>query len=518
MISEARALGDKCALLFDLSTGMRYKTLVTRVMALLAEGAMPLAFAPFGWAWLAVVALAALFVLTAQPSKRQALWSAYFFGLGYFGVGVSWVFVSISQYGNGPVVGMLATAAFVSLLALFPWGVAYLVRRLHPEMDATALWLGLPATWVLSEWMRTWFLTGFPWLFVGYSQTDTTLATIAPVFGVLGVSFLVALLAGGLAWVVLNPSLRRAAVAGAVLTATLASLQLLDHEWTQPAADPINIALLQGNIAQDRKWDPDSRGITLDRYQALTKQHLGADIVIWPETAIPMWHDEAREYLAELKALADQAGTSLMIGVPIREEDGRTYNAVTSLSDPSGFYYKRHLVPFGEYVPFREFLGSSLDVLGAPMSDFTPGREAHVLKAAGVPVGALICYEAVFGAEVTEFLPEAQLLVNVSNDAWFGSSLGPFQHFQMVRMRAIETGRDLLRATNTGITAAVSYEGKVLTRAPQFRVATLSDEVTPRTGATPYVRWRDWPVLGVIALGLGLLLLRRIRQYHRLGT
>ncbi|MEH6502162.1 MAG: apolipoprotein N-acyltransferase, partial [Pseudoalteromonas distincta] len=158
---------------------------------------MPLAFAPFGWAWLAVVALAALFVLTAQPSKRQALWSAYFFGLGYFGVGVSWVFVSISQYGNGPVVGMLATAAFVSLLALFPWGVAYLVRRLHPEMDATALWLGLPATWVLSEWMRTWFLTGFPWLFVGYSQTDTTLATIAPVFGVLGVSFLVALLAGG---------------------------------------------------------------------------------------------------------------------------------------------------------------------------------------------------------------------------------------------------------------------------------------------------------------------------------
>jgi len=453
---------------------------------------MPLAFAPFGWAWLAVVALAALFVLTAQPSKRQALWSAYFFGLGYFGVGVSWVFVSIS---------------------------AYLVRRLHPEMDATALWLGLPATWVLSEWMRTWFLTGFPWLFVGYSQTDTILATIAPVFGVLGVSFLVALLAGGLAWVVLNPSLRRAAAAGAVLTATLASLQLLDREWTQPAADPINIALLQGNIAQDRKWDPDSRGITLDRYQALTKQHLGAaDIVIWPETAIPMWHDQAREYLTELKALADQAGTSLMIGVPIRGEDGRTYNAVTSLSDPAGSYYKRHLVPFGEYVPFRDFLGSALDVLGAPMSDFTPGREAHVLKAAGVPVGVLICYEAVFGAEVTEFLPEAQLLVNVSNDAWFGSSLGPFQHFQMVRMRAIETGRDLLRATNTGITAAVSYEGKVLTRAPQFRVATLSAEVTPRAGATPYVRWRDWPVLGVITLGLGLLLLRRIRQYHRLGT
>lgn len=513
-----RALGDKCALPSSLYTGVRYKPLLTGGMALLAGGAMPLAFAPVGWAWLAVIALATFFVLTAQSSRRQALWSAYLFGLGYFGVGVSWVFISISQYGNGPVVAVLVTAAFVSLLALFPWGVAYLVRCLRPEMDAMALWLGLPAAWVLSEWMRTWFLTGFPWLFIGYSQTDTTLATIAPVFGVLGVSLLVALLAGGLAWVVQGPSLRRAAVVGAVLVATLAGLQLLDREWTQPAADPIDVVLLQGNIAQDKKWDPRYRDITLERYQALTAQHLGADIVIWPEAAIPMWHDQAKAYLAELEALADQAGTSLMIGVPVREAEGRTYNAVVSLSDPSGFYYKRHLVPFGEYVPFRDLLGSALDVLGAPMSDFTPGREAHVLNAAGVPVGALICYEAVFGAEVIELLPEAQLLVNVSNDAWFGSSLGPLQHFQMARMRAIETGRDLLRATNTGITAAINHEGKVLKRAPQFEVATLSAEVTPRTGAPPYVRWRDWPVLGLTALGLGLLLLRRIRRHHRLGT
>lgn len=193
-----RALGDKYALPSSLYTGVRYKPLLTGGMALLAGGAMPLAFAPVGWAWLAVIALATFFVMTAQSSRRQALWSAYLFGLGYFGVGVSWVFISISQYGNGPVVAVLVTAAFVSLLALFPWGVAYLVRCLRPEMDAMALWLGLPAAWVLSEWMRTWFLTGFPWLFIGYSQTDTTLATIAPVFGVLGVSLLVALLAGGL--------------------------------------------------------------------------------------------------------------------------------------------------------------------------------------------------------------------------------------------------------------------------------------------------------------------------------
>jgi len=501
-----------------LSTGVRHKPLLRGLLALLAGGGLPLAFAPVGWAWLGIIALAVFFALTAQPSRRQALWSAYLFGLGYFGVGVSWVFVSISQYGNGLVVAALATACFVALLALFPWGVAYLVRRLCPEMDAMTLWIGLPAAWVLSEWIRTWFLTGFPWLFIGYSQVDTSLANIAPVFGVLGVSLVVALLAGGLAWVILGPSLRRAAVFGAILIAVFASLPLLDREWTQPAANPVNAALLQGNITQDKKWDPSYRETTLERYQTLTAQHLGDDLVIWPEAAVPMWYDQAKAYLDELETRADQAGTSLMIGVPVREADNRTYNAVVSLSDPSRFYYKRHLVPFGEYVPFRDFLGSALDVLGAPMSDFTPGREANVLKAAGVPVGAFICYEATFGAEVTELLPEAQLLVNISNDAWFGNSLGPLQHFQMVRMRAIETGRDLLRATNTGVTAAINYEGKVLKRAPQFQVATVSAEVTPRTGATPYVQWKDWPVLGLISFGLGLLLLGRIRRHQRMAA
>ncbi|HDZ58189.1 MAG TPA: apolipoprotein N-acyltransferase [Pseudomonas xinjiangensis] len=473
---------------------------------------MPLAFAPVGWGWLAVIALAAFFFLSAQPSKRQAQWSAYLFGLGYFGVGVSWVFVSISQYGNGPFVAVLATSAFVLLLALFPWCVTCLVRSLRPEMDAGALWLGLPAAWVLSEWMRTWLLTGFPWLFVGYSQTDTTLANIAPVFGVLGVSFFVALLAGGLAWVALGPGLRRAVVAAAVLSVALASSQLLDRTWTEPVAGPVSVVLLQGNIAQDKKWDPNYREATLERYQALTMEHLGVDIIIWPEAAVPMWYDQAQEYLSRLETLADRSGTSLMIGALIRKTEGPAYNAVVSLSEPPAFYYKRHLVPFGEYVPFRNFLGSAFDVLGAPMSDFTPGTTAHVLQAAGIPVGTIICYEAVFGDEVADFLPEAQLLVNISNDAWFGGSIGPFQHFQMVRMRAIETERDLLRATNTGITAAVSFEGEILKRAPQFSVSAINVEVTPRTGATPYVRWRDWPVLGLITIGLGLLLLNRMNQ------
>lgn len=498
--------------------GAHYGPLLKGLLALLLGGSMPLAFAPVSWAWLATICLAAFFALTAQPSRRQALWSACLFGLGYFGVGVSWVFVSISQYGSGPVVALLATAAFVSLLALFPWSVVYLVRRLRPDMGAMALWVGLPAAWVLSEWVRTWFLTGFPWLFLGYSQIDTSLVVIAPVFGVLGMSFLVATLSGGLAWAIRYPSLSRAAVVCVVAVAVHTTLPLLDRDWTKPAADPVTVALLQGNFAQDNKWDPKYREITLERYRALTKQHLGADIVIWPEAAIPMRYGQATGFLTELEMLADSAGTSLMIGILVRKADDRTYNAVVSLSDPAAFYYKRHLVPFGEYVPFRSILGAALDIVGAPASDLTPGKNAHVLEAAGVPVGVFICYEAAFGAKVTELLSKAQFLVNVSNDAWFGCSLGPLQHFEMARMRAIETERDVLRATNTGVTAAVSYKGNVLERAPQFDVATIEAEVTPRIGATPYIRWRDWPVLGLASFGLSLLLLNRNRRHRQFGT
>lgn len=502
---------------FWLISGQRYGSIVRGLVALIAGGAMPLAFAPMKWAWLAVALLAVFFALAAQPSRRQALWSAYLFGLGYFGVGVSWVFISISEYGNGPVVAVLATAAFVALLALFPWFAVCLVRYLRPEADGMALWLGLPAAWVLSEWVRSWFLTGFPWVLIGYSQVDTPLASVAPVFGVLGVSFLAALLAGGLAWLALWPSLRRTAILAAVGASTMAGLPLLDREWTQPAAEPISVALIQGNIAQEKKWDPEYRALTLERYRALTEQHYGVDLVVWPEAAVPIWYDQAQEYLAELESKARQSGMSLIVGVPVLEAGVGERNAVVSLSDPSAFYYKRHLVPFGEYVPFRDLLGNAIDIIGAPMSDFIPGTSARVLQAAGTPVGAFICFEAVFGAEVADFLPEAQMLVNLSNDAWFGSSIGPLQHFQMVRMRAIETGRDILRATNTGVTGAINHEGDVIARAPQFEVTTLSAEVTPRLGATPYVGWRDWPVLGLTVLSLALLLLRR-SQNSKFGS
>lgn len=482
---------------------------VASVTAALAGAALPLAFAPFDWAWLAVLSPAVLFALAAALPRRAALASAYWFGVGYFGVGVSWVYVSISRYGNGPVVASIATAAFVALLALFPWLVVYLVRRLRPQMDAFGFWLGFPAAWVLSEWLRSWLLTGFPWLLLGHSQTDTPLASIAPVFGVAGISLALALLACALAWFMLRASVRRALVAAAVAVVTLAGAKLLDRPWSQPSGAPLTVALLQGNIEQDKKWDPAYRAMILERYRALTLEHLGVDLIVWPEAAVPTWYGEAKAFLDDLAATAAEAGTALVVGVPMEEEEGRAYNAVVSLGADPGVYRKRHLVPFGEYIPLRDFIGPTLDILGAPMSDFSAGDEAQPLDAAGLPMGAFICYEAAFATEVADLLPEAQLLINVSNDAWFGESIGPLQHFQITRMRAIEAGRDLLRATNTGVTAVITADGAVAARAPQFEVATVRAEAMPRQGATPFVRWREWPVVGLGALLLLVLALRR---------
>lgn len=486
-------------------------------LALLAGLAVPLGFAPFGWGWVLVPALALLFAVGASEDGKRALRSAYLFGLGYFGLGVSWVFISVDRYGNGPVVAAIVTTAFVLLLALFPLLCVYLVRKLCPQRGPCAFYLGFPLIWVLLEWVRSWLLTGFPWLSIGYSQTDTWLAGYAPVLGIYGLGLVVALLAGALASVLVAPRSRALAAAAAAAATGVVALALgsvLEGDWTRAAGEPLTVAVLQGNIEQDKKWDPDYKRLTMERYQELNARYWGVDLIVWPEAAVPTWfHSAYEDYIVPLQERGLREGTALVMGVPVYDpQQGGKYNAVIGIDDTIDFYYKRHLVPFGEYVPLRDQIGGLLDILGAPMSDFDAGEEAAPLRVNGAKVGVSVCYEAAFGSEIAEVLPEATLLINVSNDAWFGDSLAPHQHLQMVRMRALETQRPVVRATNTGISAVVGYDGAVLERTPQFVVASFQTQVIPREGATPYVRWRDWPVLGLLAVGLLILLVQRLRR------
>ncbi len=485
------------------------------LLAFLCGAAVPLGFAPFGWYPIPLLALALLAGLLFGATPRRAFWLGWLFGLGEFGVGVSWVHISIHEYGNASLALSVATMLLlVAYLALFPALMGWLLSQTVRASRTLFLLVAFPAAWALSEWLRSWLFTGFPWLNLGYSQIDAPLIGFAPLFGVYGVGFLAALSAGLLNLLAMAPG-RSRVVAGALLPLLwLAGWQLNQHHWTQPAGKALSATLVQGNIPQALKWQPDQQRATLDRYVELTREHLDSDLVVWPETAVPAFYDQVEaDFLAPLRDQMRASGVSLVTGIPVLDRsDWDYYNAVISLDEPGAFYYKVHLVPFGEYLPLRDWLASALSFLPVPQADFTAGRsDQPLLQAAGYPVGTSICYEIAFGEELIHALPQAAFLINVSNDAWFGDSLAPHQHEEMARMRARETERYLLRATNTGVSAIIDADGEIAAQSEQFKTQSISHSVQPRAGATPYVRWGNWPVV-VLSLVLLVVVRRRARR------
>jgi len=468
----------------------------------------PLAYAPFDWPYLAILSLALLFLSWRGASPGRAAWRGYLYGLGQFGFGVSWVFVSMHEFGGASVAeaGFL-TALFVAFLALYPALAGYVAARLVPAEQAGGRRLSaFAAAWVLVEWFRGWFLTGFPWLTFGSSQVETPLGQgLAPILGVHGVGFAVALLSVLTLAVFDRRHWRRrgALIAAGLLLVACGGLARV--QWTQSAGASFKVALLQGNVAQDQKWEPAFQQSTLEMYADLTRRQRDARLVVWPETAVPAFFHQVKDtWLADLQADAERGDFDLLIGMPVLDPDSkRYYNALVALGAAPGMYFKRHLVPFGEFLPLRPLLGFVLDWLEIPLADFERGGDQQpLLRAAGHPLAASICYEDVFAHESRAGLPEAAYLVNVTNDAWFGGSMAPYQHVQMARMRALEAGRYLLRATNTGVTAAISPQGRVLVQAPLFQRAVITAEIEPMQGATPYVRFGDWPVITLLLLYL----------------
>ncbi len=481
----------------------------------LAAGALAvLGFAPFDRPWAGWLAACLLLLAWQGVTPVRALGRGFLFGLGLFGPGVAWVHLSIQVYGGASAwVAWLATAALVAWLASFPALAGALAAWLAPGPGRG--WLAAPA-WLLAEWLRGHLLTGFPWLDLGYSQLGTPLAGWAPVLGTYGVGGLLVLAAG--ATVALSrPGTRRWSALGILILLLASGLVLDRHDWTRPLGAPLRVALVQGNIPQNEKWDPAARSAILDLYTDLTRGEwqrpaaVRAQWVVWPEAAVPAFLDEVEAaVLRPLAAEGARAGSRLVTGVPVMDtSDWRYYNAIVDAGAPAHRYYKRHLVPFGEYVPLRRWLGGLLEIVRLPVADFSAGRGRPLLALGRHRVGASICYEIAFGSEIAEALPEAELLLNLSNDAWFGDSLAPHQHLEIARMRALETGRELLRATNTGITAIIDAHGRVRTRGPRFQVAVVRGRVQPRQGLTPYARWRDAPALLLALLALAAAGVRR---------
>ncbi len=471
------------------------------LLALTVGALLPFAFAPYGLYPIAVISIAGLFALwrTVSPGRAAVLGGCY--GLGMFGHGVWWVQVSIHQFGLPLYTFSVSmTILFVLILALFVALTGYVVTRLPVRSENFRLLLVMPVVWVAGEGLRGWLFTGFPWLFLGYSQTDSWLAGYAPLAGALGTSLAVTLLAACLVWGWerrVSAGLAIIAIVGGGWGATLIP-------WTAPEGKPQVVALVQGAVPQSIKWRAEFKGRTLDLYTSLSAPQWGADLVLWPETAVPAFPDEMPESLKRLGELATQHGTALVVGIPSGDRlHGPYFNSVMLLNAPDQRYDKYHLVPFGEYLPFDRWLRPLLDWLSIPMSSFSPGPLTQPpLRAGALRLGVSICYEDAYASEVIKSLPDANLLVNVSDDSWFGDTIAPHQHLQISRMRALESGRYLLRATNTGISAIINERGKVLARSPQFKTFVLTGQAIMRTGATPFVRWGHAPLYGLIVVAL----------------
>jgi apolipoprotein N-acyltransferase len=474
--------------------------------ALLAGLSCVFGFAPFGIFPVPVLALAVLFTLWQRAgTPRKAAWLGFAFGLGLFSAGVNWIYVALHDYGEMPMLlALSAMLLFAAFLALFIALAGYAQARFRVANDLRIIGV-MPAAWVSVEWLRGTIFTGFPWLTLGYAHTESPLAGYAPLLGVYGVSLVMATSSALLAWIsgkmwgryistsipAKKENIKLVLAVLVLLFFWIMGALLRTVGWTQPHGEPFSVALIQGNIAQNLKFNEDAVGSTLDTYRRLVLP-TRASLTVLPETALPMLRNVVPSTLIELlNNHARENGGDILIGSFEREHDSY-YNSVFTLGSAAEQHYrKRHLVVFGEFIPLRPLLGRFInEVLNIPMGDLARGdAQQMLLGVVGQRVAVNICYEDAFGEEIIRALPEATLLVNVTNDAWYGHSLAAAQHNQMSQMRALESGRMMLRATNTGVTSIINAQGKILRQLPQHKEGVLLGMAQGYEGATPYSRW-----------------------------
>lgn len=489
-----------------------------------ALGAMQVfAFAPFYFWPLALLSLTGLFALTIKQRAKEAFWTGLFYGYGLYGIGVSWVYVSLSTYGGMPFwMGSIAVLGFSGLLALFIAVASYIVVKFFPVHLRLIVW---PMVWLIFEWMKSWVLTGFPWLDVGYSQTPSWLFAWAPIGGIYLVSLVVLVFAALLTKAIRQRTNWSIASIGVLL---LSTWWLNSVEWTQAVGRPLSVGVVQANVDINSKWFSSKRDELINRYRSLSQKikldidaegtNKKLDLVVWPETALPLyvqqtndefWQSVTPEGAALLTGIVDSPSLNSLADRSLDE----SYNAaVLSCEGQTQLYRKRHLVPFGEYLPLRFLFNWVLEYLQLPMSDLSSWQGNQRLTCGDIKLGLSICYEDAFASEYRQHVGDATVLVNISEDAWFGDSFAPHQRMQMAQMRARELGRPLVRSANSGPSLFIDQRGEVQALTEQFSVQIMSREVQPYTGDTLYKRFGNWcVVLCFLVLG-GILSYRKIKR------
>jgi len=501
-----RAYFDK--LLSPSSTEKQLPLIFPLLISLCAGALFSFALAPYHYWWIALLSPALLYATLSKRSARQAFFIGWFYGIGLWFVGAFWLYTSIHVYGDtNAAVSVLLIGIMALVMGLFTAVQSWLYRRFFPETPLT-----FAPLWILSEWSKTWLFTGFPWLFAGYAFTERFLDAYAPIFGVFGVSFVVVILAcavveickGRFFWLIPSALL----LLGAWGAAQLSFVE-------QKPGKPLSVSLIQGNIPQDLKWLTEYQNKTLMIYANLSQSEWGRDLIVWPESSIPLFQTDIQPFLQAMATQARQTGTAWVTGIPYwdQPESQQTghamyYNSImASGHEASGLYKKQRLVPFGEYIPLSGMLSWVLPGLqnDVSLSGFSRGaREQKPLLVHRHPLGSAICYEVAYPNLTRRNASDSDFLVTVSNDAWFTGTAGPWQHLQMVQMRAKENGRWFIRATNTGVTAFIDHEGHIVKQAPQDQATVLRGDLPAMQGLTPYTRFSDWPIL---AFALFLLIL-----------
>lgn len=485
-------------------------TLVRSALAAAAGTLLATAFAPLEWWPLAVLCPAALIALWEGATPRTAAWSGFWFNAGTFTAGTYWLYISIHHFGEAPLwMAFFLMGGLVGIMALYGALLGYVVARWLPPSGALRWMAGIPAAWVFIEWWRGWFLTGFAWLSLGYTQTDTSLGKgLVPVLGVYGLTALLVMAAGAIVALVRGRG-RDRLIAVVVLAAPwIAAAPLAARDWTHAAGKPVGVAIVQGAIPQDEKWLDSNRDTTLELYRRLTESALGTPLIVWPEAALPDVANDFTDYLVRLYRDAHQRGSALLIGTVRADSDDIYYNSVLSLGESGvGWYNKRHLVPFAEFFPVPRFVRNWLRLMSLPYSDFTRGAaDQPPLRAGGLELATTICYEDAYGGYELPEIPASDALVNVTNDAWFGHSSARYQHLQISRVRAMESGRYLVRAANDGISAVIGPHGQIVAEAPEYRPFVLRAEIRAHRGLTPFDLYGNWLIISLAAITLALVL------------
>ena len=500
--------------------GLRY---VRRLVALTTGALLTFGFAPYGLWPLAIACPAVLMYLWEGAQPREAAKLGFCFNFGTFVAGTYWLYTGLHTMAGVPVwIALGLMLGLTSIMALYHAALGYVVARWLPVSGAVRWLVALPAAWVFIEWWRGWFLSGFAWLSLGYTQTDTWLANLAPVIGVYGLSALLLVGAGALVALIKGNTRTRVVAALLIVLPWAAGAALQGVEWTQASGKPVGVAIVQGAIPQDEKWQKKNEEKTRNIYRTLAATAFGTPVIVFPEASLPPIANDIVAYIRDLYSDAAMQGSGLVIGILRGDGEGPTeyeyknyYNSVLALDrgvKEVQWYDKSHLVPFTEFFPVPR---SWMRVLNQPYSDFARGAVVQPpLRVGGLNLSASICYEDGYGSSALAVLEHADTLVNVTNDAWFGHGSARYLHFQIARMRAIESQRYMLRAGQDGISAVIGPRGEVVAEAPGFQQYVLRSTVTPRTGLPPYARFGNWLIISLATLGvaLGVWLARRRRR------